>query len=312
MSNVLYVDSHYLSHHGVKGQRWGIRRYQNINGTLTAAGRRRVKKAMKLHDKVLAAKGGTGAYKAATKKFTKYSRKLYSGETKELIKQIQKDNELRSVYEYKKSEEGARRLEQGLKYVKEAANILSIGMTAYSTYTMAKANTAKAKFSEASARKTDAEARDKRAEAATKEYELKQKKNGQSKEPDITWYDADSFSPKKSSASSSSSSSGKSSNSSNKSWSYDTAQWTRMKNSSAGKKAQQTVYNIAKDAFTDWSSGTNAYNGGFKKTAMQSLSSGSSSKISYKALPSSQSVLALPSSSLASEFTQKNGKWFKK
>lgn len=30
-----------LEHHGIKGQRWGIRRYQNKDGTLTAEGRRR-------------------------------------------------------------------------------------------------------------------------------------------------------------------------------------------------------------------------------------------------------------------------------
>lgn len=30
-----------LYHHGVKGQRWGIRRYQNDDGTLTAEGRKR-------------------------------------------------------------------------------------------------------------------------------------------------------------------------------------------------------------------------------------------------------------------------------
>lgn len=30
-----------LYHHGIKGQRWGVRRYQNEDGTLTATGRKR-------------------------------------------------------------------------------------------------------------------------------------------------------------------------------------------------------------------------------------------------------------------------------
>lgn len=33
-----------LYHHGIPGQRWGIRRYQNPDGTLTAAGRKRLNK----------------------------------------------------------------------------------------------------------------------------------------------------------------------------------------------------------------------------------------------------------------------------
>lgn len=32
----------YLQHHGVKGQKWGIRRYQNYDGTLKNAGRKRL------------------------------------------------------------------------------------------------------------------------------------------------------------------------------------------------------------------------------------------------------------------------------
>ena len=34
-----YVDGLYLAHHGIKGQKWGVRRYQNLDGSLTALGR---------------------------------------------------------------------------------------------------------------------------------------------------------------------------------------------------------------------------------------------------------------------------------
>lgn len=34
----------YLQHHGILGQKWGVRRYQNEDGSLTAAGRKRLVK----------------------------------------------------------------------------------------------------------------------------------------------------------------------------------------------------------------------------------------------------------------------------
>lgn len=39
------MDQNTLCHHGIKGQKWGVRRYQNPDGSLTAAGKKRFKRA---------------------------------------------------------------------------------------------------------------------------------------------------------------------------------------------------------------------------------------------------------------------------
>lgn len=41
MGALYYETSNELYHHGVKGMKWGVRRYQNPDGSLTAAGKRR-------------------------------------------------------------------------------------------------------------------------------------------------------------------------------------------------------------------------------------------------------------------------------
>lgn len=48
-----------LQHHGIKGQKWGVRRFQNPDGSYTAAGRQRAqqqKKSQPMSDEELAAR----------------------------------------------------------------------------------------------------------------------------------------------------------------------------------------------------------------------------------------------------------------
>lgn len=39
----------YLAHHGIKGMKWGVRRYQNADGSLTAAGKKRYTRPLEIN-----------------------------------------------------------------------------------------------------------------------------------------------------------------------------------------------------------------------------------------------------------------------
>lgn len=45
-------EKNYLAHHGIKGQKWGVRRYQNEDGTLTEEGRKRYGLSVEKDDKL--------------------------------------------------------------------------------------------------------------------------------------------------------------------------------------------------------------------------------------------------------------------
>ena len=68
----------WLSHHGIKGQKWGIRRYQNEDGTWTEAGKRRRNYGYEVNDDDL------NVVKTVKKLNRKY--KKYDVEQKESIK----------------------------------------------------------------------------------------------------------------------------------------------------------------------------------------------------------------------------------
>ena len=46
------MTSNELYHHGIKGMKWGVRRYQNKDGTLTKAGRKKMVKLDKEYSKL--------------------------------------------------------------------------------------------------------------------------------------------------------------------------------------------------------------------------------------------------------------------
>lgn len=95
-----YECSEELYHHGILGQKWGLRRYQNPDGSLTEAGRVRYGSVENLR-KIQDARADAKAYKIRTKAKLKATKK-YNKEQEKIARKEQKKAEKRSLKEYER------------------------------------------------------------------------------------------------------------------------------------------------------------------------------------------------------------------
>ena len=83
-----------LQHHGIKGQRWGFRRFQNKDGTLTEAGvNRRLKKSNELAEKTAKTMGQANAVLTASKGYRLMSTEAENANDKRSSKAYAKKSE---------------------------------------------------------------------------------------------------------------------------------------------------------------------------------------------------------------------------
>lgn len=139
----------YLAHHGIRGQKWGVRRYQNHDGSLTAEGRRRLgygepKKSLKqkIADKRQAYKEKHAKtpeeertelkeyLRKHPKKLPKYNHELTQEEANEIIRNIQFDRKLKDIRQ-EEIDRGFQVIKNTSTRIATVAGFINQGINAY-------------------------------------------------------------------------------------------------------------------------------------------------------------------------------------
>lgn len=129
-----------LKHHGIKGMKWGVRRFQNADGSLTPEGRKRygsgdLKEAQKKVEKGKAMVDGVkktrvkAAEKQHEKKIKDDLSKMSDQELRDIVNRLNMEERYTQVMKSRGVESGKNRVDKILEY---AGTALTIGSSALS------------------------------------------------------------------------------------------------------------------------------------------------------------------------------------
>lgn len=131
------MSSNELTHHGIKGMRWGVRRYQNKDGTLTKAGRKKMAKLDKEYSKLTRQKRTTES-PSNNSSFTK-KKKISEMSDNELRDQINR-LDLEKRYSELISSSSVKKQSKGKAFIKDVLESSSKNIAKQTaTYLMGKA-----------------------------------------------------------------------------------------------------------------------------------------------------------------------------
>ena len=116
--------SNYIAHHGIKGQKWGVRRYQNEDGQLTPAGRKNLEKNTDILNRSSKLLSDASRVGSANTKSKTVNKKDYSKLTNEELKA--RVNRLSLEDQYGKLTGDTKKVRSGMDWFTDIASTLGV------------------------------------------------------------------------------------------------------------------------------------------------------------------------------------------